>query len=207
MVQFYTYIYFDPSKSNEPIYVGKGSNNRYLDHLKRKDNHPLTRRIRHMRREGVEPTIERIFVSNEHNALQLEIGLIRHFGRKHMDTGPLLNLTMGGQNPPRPHNRRGHPQTKETAIAIGNSLRGIPKSQIHRAKIRSVMQSDEIRAKRSFWNRNCIWINNGINETKILANEPIPIDYQKGRLQTTCDKCGKRLTAHNMNQHMRARHE
>lgn len=28
MDKYYTYVYYDPTRNNEPIYVGKGFNNR-----------------------------------------------------------------------------------------------------------------------------------------------------------------------------------
>lgn len=41
--QYYTYIYYDPSRNNEPIYVGKGYDKRAWDHLTSK-----TKRIIHL---------------------------------------------------------------------------------------------------------------------------------------------------------------
>jgi hypothetical protein len=52
----YVYVYLDPRKPGryeydsicflyQPIYVGKGTKNRMFEHIKRSDNHPLTRKI------------------------------------------------------------------------------------------------------------------------------------------------------------------
>jgi hypothetical protein len=97
----YTYIYFDPSRDFEPFYVGKGNGRRYKRHLTRKDMHPMTHRIQKMLKENIEPIIKIIECSTDENALNLESALIRIFGRKDLNKGPLLNLTDGGENPPR----------------------------------------------------------------------------------------------------------
>jgi hypothetical protein len=94
--QFYVYTYRDPNRDNEPIYVGKGHNKRYQDHFNRKDRHPFTHRLQKMKRNGIEPVIERIDVNNEAEAFELEMFLIEEIGRKDMGKGPLLNLTDGG---------------------------------------------------------------------------------------------------------------
>jgi hypothetical protein len=108
MTQYYTYIYKDPSRDyngkSEPFYVGKGSksvHDRAFVHLTRKDKHPLTHRIQKMKKDGVEPIIEKIIVgTNWKFALGIETMLIKRIGRKDLGTGPLLNLTNGGENPP-----------------------------------------------------------------------------------------------------------
>lgn len=93
---FYAYIYRDPSRG-EPIYVGKGKGKRAYAHLSRTDNHPLTRRIQHMRQNGTEPQVEIIEALNEDHSFFLESCLIEMFGRKDQELGPLLNLTDGGE--------------------------------------------------------------------------------------------------------------
>lgn len=97
MKQFYVYIYSDPSRNFEPIYVGKGYGLRAYEHLSRGDNHPLINRLKKMKSNGIEPLIEKIEVSNEEFAFMLECGLIKQFGRKKLKNGTLLNLTDGGE--------------------------------------------------------------------------------------------------------------
>jgi len=93
----FVYLIFDPAK-NEVIYVGKATKrNRPRYHLWRKDRHPLTHRLRKMRKENVEPIIKEIDCSSEQNAFDLEMGLIRLIGRKDLKKGTLLNLTDGGE--------------------------------------------------------------------------------------------------------------
>src|ERR1035437_7856576 len=98
--EFYTYIYYDPSRNNEPIYVGKGKDQRAWDHintLHRKKKHPLKHRLLFMRSIGVSPMIGIYAGFDEEFALFLEEELIQKFGRKDLGLGTLLNLTDGGE--------------------------------------------------------------------------------------------------------------
>ena len=118
---FYTYIYLDPRKSNlhiygdysfnyEPFYAGKGSGNRCNNHLYCNGNNPyLNRKIRKILSLGYEIPIVKVQENLiECNAFRLEIDLIKTIGRKDLGTGPLLNLTDGGESP------SGYIHTKET---------------------------------------------------------------------------------------------
>lgn len=94
---YYTYLYRDPTRNNEPIYIGKGKGKRCYDHLKSKKNAPLPNRIRKIKEWGVEPIIEFICKDvDEELALLVEEEAISLYGRKDLGTGPLLNLTDGG---------------------------------------------------------------------------------------------------------------
>jgi len=97
---FYTYIYYDPSRSNEPFYVGKGQEYRAWNHLTRKDIHPFSHRLKFMRKHKVEPIIGIYAGFDEEFALFLEEELISLIGRKDLGKGPLLNLTNGGETNP-----------------------------------------------------------------------------------------------------------
>lgn len=94
---FYAYIYRDPSRNNEPIYVGKGKGRRAWKHLSRVDMHPFVQRIQLMRRTGIDPHIEIIDALDEKHAFFLEQCYIVMFGRKDLGLGTLLNLTYGGE--------------------------------------------------------------------------------------------------------------
>ena len=101
----YVYIYKDPSRDYygkpEPIYVGKGSGYRARKHLRRTDHCEFVHRLQKMKQNGIEPIIEKIIVgANWQFALGIETMLIKRIGRKDLGTGPLLNLTNGGENPP-----------------------------------------------------------------------------------------------------------
>lgn len=95
--RFYSYIYYDPSRNNEPIYVGKGHGKRAWQHLSIKKTHPFIQRLQYMRRNGIEPIIGFYAGLDEEFCILLEQELISHFGRKDLGKGPLLNLTDGGE--------------------------------------------------------------------------------------------------------------
>jgi len=97
ITNFYTYIYRDPSRDNEPIYVGKGCEKRSHVHLSLKKKHPFIQRIQFMKKNGVIPTIEIIDAIDESHSFLLEECLIQIFGRKDLGKGTLLNLTNGGE--------------------------------------------------------------------------------------------------------------
>ena len=97
IARFYTYIYRDPSRNNEPFYVGKGTKRRAWSHLTRTDKHPFTYRLVKMKREGVSPDIEIIPALDEAHAYFMEECCIEVFGRKDLNKGPLLNLNDGGR--------------------------------------------------------------------------------------------------------------
>jgi len=99
MNNYYTYIYYDPSRNNEPIYVGKGRDSRAWSHLKRKGKHPLIQRLKLMERNQIIPIIGIYSGLDEELAHLIEEELISKFGRKDLGKGPLLNLTDGGEGP------------------------------------------------------------------------------------------------------------
>jgi hypothetical protein len=95
---YYTYIYIDPSRNNEPIYIGKGKCNRAYYHLKLKGKSPFISRLKHMKVCGVKPIIKFIVKDiSEEDAHWNEQYLIMWYGRKDLGKGPLLNLTDGGE--------------------------------------------------------------------------------------------------------------
>jgi hypothetical protein len=109
---FYTYIYLDPRKPGkynygeysfeyEPIYVGKGKNNRceiHIRYAKRKsitDTSFFTKKLRRILESNLEPIIIKVNENlSESIAFELEkelIGLIKRY-----PDGPLTNLSDGG---------------------------------------------------------------------------------------------------------------
>lgn len=93
----YTYIYYDPSRGNEPIYVGMGQKKRAWDHLRSKRKSPFIQRLQSMNRKGIKPIIGVYVELDRELAFLLEEELISKFGRKDLGLGPLLNLTNGGE--------------------------------------------------------------------------------------------------------------
>lgn len=109
---YYVYIYFDPEKPGnyvygnytfnyEPIYVGKGINCRYKVHMaearRAKHKNRFHARLINMDNRGVSPIITKYAIAlTEDAALQLEEDLIEKIGNVYNNSGPLLNLCMGG---------------------------------------------------------------------------------------------------------------
>ena len=106
---FYNYIYLGPRKPGnysyenlhfdyEPIYIGKGKEDRINIHLKKKCKDKLTNRIKEILDFGLEPIRYKLFENLEEViSLNNERDLIKAIGRENKGTGPLLNLTDGGQ--------------------------------------------------------------------------------------------------------------
>lgn len=104
--KFYTYLLIDP-RTNQPFYVGKGTNNRFMGHqydaLSKRDgvyihNKPHHVRIREILLDGLMVVYEKVlFQVTEKVALAKEKELIRQFGRVSNGTGILLNISRGGQ--------------------------------------------------------------------------------------------------------------
>lgn len=90
----------------EPIYVGKGKDVRCVSHLKRRDIHPLTHRLRYMAKNDVYPIIKLIPCESEELAYLVEEEAINKYGRKDLGMGPLLNLTDGGEGRSAKHSER-----------------------------------------------------------------------------------------------------
>lgn len=144
-MNYYTYIYYDPSRSNEPIYVGKGKGDRAWSHLKRSDSSLFPNRLRFMNKLGIYPIIGVYGGLDEEFALFLEEELIQHFGRKNLNEGPLLNLTDGGES------NAGYEFTYKDRAKISSALKGMKKSTKHCDKIgdmhRGKIISDEVKSK------------------------------------------------------------
>lgn len=111
---FYTYIYYDPSRNNEPIYVGKGKKGRAWNHMKRVDKHPFTQRLQLMKKNNIEPIIDIIDALDESHAFFMEECCIQVIGRKDLGLGSLLNLTNGGEGA---SGSKGHVGLKRSCMA------------------------------------------------------------------------------------------
>ncbi len=127
--EFYAYIYYDPSRNNEPIYAGKGNNGRAWDHLSRNDRHPFTQRLQFMKNNGISPIIGLYAGLDEDFAHLLEMELISKFGRKDLGKGSLLNMTNGGEGV------KGLIRSEESKRKSGAARRGKPRSEEVKRKI------------------------------------------------------------------------
>ena len=132
MEDFYTYIYYDPSRGNEPFYVGKGHGDRAWKHFSRKEMHPMTQRMQFLKKNKVKPIVGFYSDLNEEFALLLEMELISKFGRKDLGEGPLLNLTDGGEGV------SGSKKvfSDEHKRKLSQSSKGKPKSEEHKMHVR-----------------------------------------------------------------------
>ena len=114
--QFYCYVLLDPRKPGdydygpkrrfkfEPFYVGKGVNGRSHCHLrlarKSEIKNSKLNKIRKILRAGLEPIVVRTkTLATERRAFAVECDLIASIGRLDLGTGPLTNLTDGGEGP------------------------------------------------------------------------------------------------------------
>ena len=125
----YVYRYSCPIR-DEPIYIGKGTGKRLYDHLadakNSTRNSPFVGRLKWMLEQDQLPIIEIVESGlSEEAAYILERDLIRSTGRKINGSGPLLNLTEGGDGP------LGYHHTEEAKQKISQSLSGKTQSLTH----------------------------------------------------------------------------
>jgi hypothetical protein len=139
MKTFYTYIYIDP-ETNVPFYVGKGFGGRAYTHLRRRDKHPMTNKIKALAKKGVAPIIQITDHLCEADALDQEKVLIASIGRRDLGLGPLLNLTDGGDG------MSGYQMTQEHKNKIAMANRGKKVSAETRAKQSAVHKGKTVSA-------------------------------------------------------------
>jgi hypothetical protein len=110
---FYVYQYLYP-ETRVPFYIGKGQGDRSQYHLHAAntgvhENKLLENTIKKVQRGGCDPLIEVLQEFNDENeAYDEEERLIKLYGRKRYEGGPLCNLTLGGRGP------LGYQHTEET---------------------------------------------------------------------------------------------
>lgn len=108
---FYVYGLYDP-RTNQPFYIGKGKGARMFMHLREAKLPPENQTnklkcaiINNIMQVGFKPIITKINLNlSEEEALNQEIILIKQIGRLIDGTGPLSNLTKGGET------GSGHPE-------------------------------------------------------------------------------------------------
>lgn len=111
---YYIYVYLDTRKKGsysfgdfhfeyEPFYIGKGINDRYLTHLKvangsrKGKNNLIVSRIKSILNDGFEPIVIKIVEGlTKENYDSYEISTIKLIGKLCDGSGPLLNITDGG---------------------------------------------------------------------------------------------------------------
>lgn len=108
-MEYYVYIYLNPLKPSrvelenicflyEPFYVGKGKQDRYLQHIKRKGRNYLKNSIlKRIEEANLTPIILKLYEGLEDSiACKKEIELIKQIGRIQLNEGTLTNMTIGG---------------------------------------------------------------------------------------------------------------
>lgn len=139
MKKYYTYAYL--REDGTPYYIGKGSGNRINSH--------------HRKHLGLPPVERRIYLKTnltEEEAFNHERYMVALYGRKDNNTGILINLTDGGDNPPL-NNMGGWNKgmtmnfSPERGKKIGASLKNYVKTEEHKKNISDTMKG------RTPWNK------------------------------------------------------
>ncbi len=206
---YYVYAYIDPHTSI-PFYIGYGHGTRSIDHLneaKSRTNRVPTNphkinKIKQLINTGVEPII-RIIDDNltKQTAKELEVFLIEFVGRRVDGTGPLTNLTGGGDGgdtlSKHPRKREIFENSKKTRVGkhwwtngtdaqysthppADDYYRGVPEWRKTIAR--------QNRLKGSIVQSQKHWINNGAVEKMVPKSDLLEPGWVVGRMLTLDDK-------------------
>ena len=139
---FYVYVIF--RLNGVPCYVGKGKGNRWKHHHKKAYNPHLRRIYEHA--NGELPIVKvREYLTNA-EAIDTEIAIIAAIGRELDGSGPLVNITLGGDGltgwVPSPETRAkigkgnsGKTASAATRLLMSLASKGRPKTEDHKRKI------------------------------------------------------------------------
>jgi len=171
-MRFYNYVYLDPRKPGryfydglalsflfEPFYVGKGSGERLLAHLAEMHSKKRTLKINKIKsilRENHDLRSHIIQINDglsSKQAFDEEIHMIKTIGRISLKTGPLTNMTSGGEGTPE-HSfktieklKSMHP-SKESNQKRSETLKGRPSPMKGKeSKFKGVTRDSEILQK------------------------------------------------------------
>lgn len=151
--KFYVYVYLDPRKkgifnygefsfTHEPIYIGKGVRSRINQHLLRINEGKTSlfyNKLRKILNEGFEPIRFKLIENiSEEESLLFEKNLISLIGRIDIETGPLCNMTEGGEI--------GFKRTEEARKKLSESKKGVKNPMF--GKTTSQKQKDAVNEAR-----------------------------------------------------------
>jgi len=185
----YVYIYLDPRKPGhynytnvsflyEPFYVGKGSGNRYLAHIKEVNrkcihNQLKLNKIKKILAAGLSPFILILTDGDESYILNEEKCLIDEIGRITEMTGPLTNIRPGGalSNYTPPQRKR-----------IGNGREGFHMQTITNGEVSIRVDTKSLsRYIANGW-KICEWVRPTMNNTKSRIGQNNPM-YGKSAIK------------------------
>jgi hypothetical protein len=192
MNNYYVYIYLDPRKSGEyvygdykfdyePFYVGKGKENRYLEHLRpsrlnRGVNLIKENKLKKILSLGLTPIIVKIKEAlTQEDSLLFEKELIEIIGRITKKSGPLTNMSDGGD---------GNSRVVSDSFRLAQSFRmkkyydenPITKNICEKiSKIllaKKMVRSEETKNKISNANKNRVYCDEYLERMKIIRKGP-----------------------------------
>lgn len=139
---FYVYMLLDPRKENQPFYVGKGTDDRWKDHLLETADTTINKRkfniIQKIKTLGLDVGIELVqYFENEDQAYDFEELLIAKYGRKGYDINGILTNICEDSRPPNWH--RG-----PNADAINEKIR---KTKLEQGSTHTLESKEKISAK------------------------------------------------------------
>lgn len=175
-----------------PLYIGKGKDTRYKDHLTDCRNKIFENKIAYWNRNGIEPMIEFIEINlTEQEAWDLETSIIKDIGRLDKGEGPLLNLTDGGEGASgivpwnkgkktqdylSPESRKKHTEyltglkkPEGHGQKVSAALRGKPKSEEHKKKLSEALKGNVP------WNKG----KTGVQDFSYLKGKPKSEEHKK----------------------------
>lgn len=153
---FYVYMLLDPRKENQPFYVGKGTDDRWKDHLLETSNTSINKRkfntIQKILSLGLDVGVDFVqYFEDENQAYDFEELLIAKYGRKDYDANGILTNICKDSRPPNWHQspnarninekirktklEQGSCHTPESKEKISSKLKGKkkpPRTEAHR---------------------------------------------------------------------------
>jgi len=190
---FYVYAYLDPRKKGkfeyngikfeyQPFYIGKGIGKRCIraiepNRLKKEKKSIKRNYIIKLIKLGLKPIIIKLFENlTESEAFEKEIQLIESIGRINLKTGPLTNMTEGGDG------ISGNVISEETRKKISEAHKGKKLTEEHK-RLLSIKNKQALAAKGGKFTRE------HIEKLKIANSRP------RGQMsiQSRLSKCNKYL--------------